>query len=100
MIFLQENAVKNNAHSSDNVESDIRATVNNVITQLASLESNVHQTAESSNFESRLLSKNTTKKDILQQALKNSGLPSKNKTSASEGTRYTRQSDCNILVLC
>lgn len=80
----EDNAVKSNTHSSDNVESDIRATVNNVITQLASLESNAHQT-ESSNFESRLLLENTAKKDILQQALKNSGLPSKNKTSTSEG---------------
>ena len=72
------------------MESDIRATVNNVITQLASLESNVRQPTDLSNFESRLSSENTTKKDILQQALRNSGLPSKNKTFASEGTRYTR----------
>lgn len=72
------------------MESDIRATVDSVITQLASLESDAHQTTESSNFESCILSKNMMKKDILQQALKNSGLPSKNKTS-SEGTRCTRK---------
>lgn len=71
------------------MESDIRSTVDSVITQLASLESDIHQTTESSNFETRLLSENVTKKDILQQALKNSGLPSKNKI-ASEGMHYTR----------
>lgn len=69
------------------MESDIRATVDNVITQLASLESDAHQITESSNFQSCLLSENVSKKDILQQALKNSGLSSKNKI-ISEGMNY------------
>lgn len=69
------------------MESDIRATVNNVINQLASLESNTSDTTKSPNFESAALSQTVTKKDILQQALRNSGLPSKNKTAA-EGMAY------------
>ncbi|OAD55101.1 hypothetical protein WN48_05576 [Eufriesea mexicana] len=79
----EENVTSGSTHPT-NVESDIRATVDSVITQLASLESDAHQTTESSNFESCILSESMMKKDILQQALKNSGLPSKNKTS-SEG---------------
>ncbi|XP_012134539.1 uncharacterized protein LOC100876151 [Megachile rotundata] len=67
---------------SDTVESDIRATVDSVITQLASLEATTEE-AEKSNDKSN--SSVGTKKDILQEALKNSGLPSKNKT-ANEGT--------------
>lgn len=76
------------------MESDIRATVDSVITQLASLESNVNMNANEaarlSNYEGNNLSATIVKKDILQQALKNSGLPSKNK-GLSEGTRRTRE---------
>lgn len=65
------------------------------------MESNArNETTESSNFESsRLLSENTAgKKDILQQALKNSGLPSKNKTCASEGTHIIHYRDKAIVI--
>nr|XP_033206407.1 zinc finger protein 91-like isoform X1 [Bombus vancouverensis nearcticus] len=84
----EENSINDNTHSSNTMESDIRSTVDSVITQLASLESDIHQTTESSNFEPRLLSENVTKKDILQQALKNSGLPSKNKIASEEIKKF------------
>jgi len=51
----------------------MRATVDNVISQLASLESAVNNTADS-----RTILMNIEQNDILQQALKNSGLPNKN----------------------
>lgn len=79
-----------NLESTDTMESDIRATVDSVITQLASLESNTDEIRKPDNFVgSTLFSNIPTKKDILQQALKNSGLPSKNKT-VCEGMRSTR----------
>lgn len=83
---MNDVAVNDDTFPTDTMESDIRATVDNVITQLASLESDAHQTTESSNFQS-LLPENASKKDILQQALKNSGLSSKNKI-ISEGMNY------------
>lgn len=84
---MNDVAVNDDTFPTDTMESDIRATVDNVITQLASLESDAHQTTESSNFQSCLLPENASKKDILQQALKNSGLSSKNKI-ISEGMNY------------
>ncbi|XP_076757858.1 uncharacterized protein LOC143427530 [Xylocopa sonorina] len=84
----EESGTVDSTQSADSVESDIRATVNSVITQLASLESDSRETTKSSNFESCILSDN--KKDILQQALKISGLPSKNKITP-EGTSETKR---------
>ncbi|XP_029032628.2 zinc finger protein 236-like isoform X2 [Osmia bicornis bicornis] len=77
-------------HPADIMESDIRATVDSVITQLASLEANTEEIEKSSNSKANLLSEGTMKKDILQEALKNSGLPSKNKT-LNEGTTETKK---------
>ncbi|XP_017793137.1 PREDICTED: zinc finger protein 236-like [Habropoda laboriosa] len=85
----EENATVDSTQSADTVESDIRATVDNVITQLASLESSSNETTKSPNSESCVLTESMTKKDILQQALKNSGLPSKNKII--EGTSKTKR---------
>ncbi|XP_076670030.1 uncharacterized protein LOC143369679 isoform X2 [Andrena cerasifolii] len=88
----EENAtVKDTGGStSDTMESDIRATVDSVMSQLASLESSTSQVTKAQNYESSMLSGATTKKDILQQALKNSGLPSKNRTLC-EGTLETKK---------
>lgn len=88
-------AVNDDTFPTDTMESDIRATVDNVITQLASLESDAHQTTESSNFQSCLLPENASKKDILQQALKNSGLSSKNKI-ISEGVSEAKKFGARI----
>lgn len=52
----------------------MRATVDSVISQLASLESVVNNTADST----RTTTLSAEQNDILQQALKNSGLPNKN----------------------
>jgi len=54
-------------------EADMRATVDSVISQLASLESVVNNTADST----RTTTLSAEQNDILQQALKNSGLPNK-----------------------
>ena len=72
------------------MESDIRATVDSVMSQLASLESSTSQVTKADNYGSSMLSGATAKKDILQQALKNSGLPSKNRTLC-EGTLEDRK---------
>lgn len=56
----------------------MRATVDSVISQLASLESAVNNTADST----AVLTINAEQDDILQQALKNSGLPNKNEAVA------------------
>lgn len=52
----------------------MRATVDSVISQLASLEAVVNNTAGSTGSATLIAEQN----DILQQALKNSGLPNKN----------------------
>ncbi|XP_076290481.1 uncharacterized protein LOC143213960 isoform X2 [Lasioglossum baleicum] len=83
----EDSATVRISESADTMESDIRATVNNVITQLASLESNTDEVEKGKpeNFEETgLLANVPTKKDILQQALKNSGLPSRNKSSCDD----------------
>ncbi|XP_053982057.1 zinc finger protein 236-like isoform X1 [Hylaeus volcanicus] len=87
---FQESASIDDTDCADAMESDIRATVNSVMTQLASLESNGNQVQKAANLDANMLSGIATKKDILQQALKNSGLPSKNKT-LSEGTLETKK---------
>lgn len=56
----------------------MRATVDSVISQLASLESAVNNTSNS--IETGTLSMKQA--DILQQALKNSGLPNKNEVTS------------------
>lgn len=52
----------------------MRATVDSVISQLASLESSMNNTATGT--------PTTGQHDILQQALKNSGLPNKNEVTS------------------
>ncbi|XP_076167161.1 uncharacterized protein LOC143146603 isoform X2 [Ptiloglossa arizonensis] len=86
----EENATVDDTESPDTMESDIRATVDSVMTQLASLESNVNEVRKSTNLDGNVLPDIVTKKDILQQALRNSGLPSKNKTLC-EGTLETKK---------
>jgi len=65
-------------------EADMRATVDSVISQLASLESVVNNTADST----RTTTLSAEQNDILQQALKNSGLPNKNEVT-SKGNCFT-----------
>jgi len=65
----------------------MRATVDSVISQLASLESAVNNTMDNSTKTATL---NTEEDDILQQALKNSGLPNKNEV--------TPKGDCFIEI--
>ncbi|XP_076223167.1 uncharacterized protein LOC116428332 isoform X2 [Nomia melanderi] len=87
----EDSVTVKNYESTDTMESDIRATVDSVITQLASLESNTDEIRKPENFVGNtLLSNVPTKKDILQQALRNSGLPSKNKT-VCEGPSETKK---------
>ncbi|KOC62601.1 Zinc finger protein 845 [Habropoda laboriosa] len=57
----EENATVDSTQSADTVESDIRATVDNVITQLASLESSSNETTKSPNSESCVLTESTSK---------------------------------------
>ncbi|XP_070154186.1 zinc finger protein 236 isoform X1 [Polyergus mexicanus] len=77
----EESADKSSAaNSSISSEADMRATVDSVISQLASLEAVVNNTADSTG--SAML--NAEQNDILQQALKNSGLPNKNEVSLKE----------------
>lgn len=62
----------------------MRATVDSVISQLASLEAVVNNTADSTGT----VTLNVEQNDILQQALKNSGLPNKNEVP-SKGNRFS-----------
>lgn len=65
----------------------MRATVDSVISQLASLESVVNNTVEST----KTTTLNADQNDILQQALKNSGLPNKNEViSKGNCFKYSR----------
>ncbi|XP_046816981.1 zinc finger protein 236-like isoform X1 [Vespa crabro] len=61
-------------------EADMRATVDSVISQLASLESGIANVANSTQSETTTENRN----DILQEALNNSGLPSKEKNLSNE----------------
>ncbi|KAL2726673.1 LOW QUALITY PROTEIN: zinc finger protein 236-like isoform X1 [Vespula squamosa] len=61
-------------------EADMRATVDSVISQLASLESGIANVANSTQSGATTENRN----DILQEALNNSGLPSKEKSSSNE----------------
>lgn len=72
----------------------MRATVDSVISQLASLESVVNNTADST----RTATLSADQNDILQQALKNSGLPNKNE-GTSKGNCFIRHSlnEVNII---
>ena len=65
-------------------EADMRATVDSVISQLASLESAVCNTVADNSAKTVTL--NTEEDDILQQALKNSGLPNKNEVAPKGAT--------------
>lgn len=62
----------------------MRATVDSVISQLASLEAVANNTADSTGTATL----NAEQNDILQQALKNSGLPNKNEVP-SKGNRLS-----------
>nr|XP_012214852.1 PREDICTED: zinc finger protein 236-like isoform X1 [Linepithema humile] len=79
---LEESVVKLlETNSVVSPEADMRATVDSVISQLASLESAVNNTTDNSTKTATL---NTEEDDILQQALKNSGLPNKNEVTPKE----------------
>lgn len=67
--------IKQKPQNCDSSTEDMQATVDTVMSQLALLESSVKNPADST-------ANNASNKDILQQALKNSGLPSKDKESA------------------
>jgi len=62
----------------------MRATVDSVISQLASLEAVVNNTADSTGTATL----NAEQNDILQQALKNSGLPNKNEVVSKGNSLY------------
>ncbi|XP_032680584.1 zinc finger protein 236-like isoform X2 [Odontomachus brunneus] len=78
----ESTAKSSEANSSISSEADMRATVDSVISQLASLESAVNNTAVSTATGTLNVGQN----DILQQALKNSGLPNKNEVTSKETT--------------
>ncbi|XP_070530317.1 zinc finger protein 236 isoform X2 [Cardiocondyla obscurior] len=70
-VFSEESVAKSSEGNSNiSSEADMRATVDSVISQLASLESVVSNTADSTKATALSAEQN----DILQQALKNSGL--------------------------
>lgn len=64
----------------------MRATVDSVISQLASLESAVNNNTAVSTATGTL---SVGQNDILQQALKNSGLPNKNEVTSKGNTPIT-----------
>lgn len=79
----------------------MRATVDSVISQLASLESAVSTTDNSA----KPATLNADEDDILQQALKNSGLPNKNEVTPKgdclvEIFAISYQIDYRRLMLC
>ncbi|XP_011870843.1 PREDICTED: zinc finger protein 236-like isoform X3 [Vollenhovia emeryi] len=80
-VSSEESVAKSSeANSSISSEADMRATVDSVISQLASLESVVNNTADPT----RTATLSAEQNDILQQALKNSGLPNKNEGTSKE----------------
>ncbi|XP_012537220.1 zinc finger protein 236 isoform X2 [Monomorium pharaonis] len=80
-VSSEESAFKSAEANLDiSSEADMRATVDSVISQLASLESVVNSTASST----KTTTLSTEQNDILQQALKNSGLPNKNEVPSKE----------------
>ncbi|XP_077266139.1 uncharacterized protein LOC143899615 isoform X1 [Temnothorax americanus] len=80
-VSSEESVAKSSeANSNISSEADMRATVDSVISQLASLESVVNNTADST----RTATLSAEQNDILQQALKNSGLPNKNEGTSKE----------------
>ncbi|XP_011685117.1 PREDICTED: zinc finger protein 236-like isoform X2 [Wasmannia auropunctata] len=80
-VSSEESAAKSlEANSSISSEAEMRATVDSVISQLASLESAVNNTVNSTKTTTLSAEQN----DILQQALKNSGLPNKNEVTSKE----------------
>ncbi|XP_025994826.1 zinc finger protein 236 isoform X2 [Solenopsis invicta] len=88
-ISSEESAAKSSEANLDiSSDADMRATVDSVISQLASLESVVNNTADST----KTTTLSTEQNDILQQALKNSGLPNKNEVSSKE-TAESKKSD-------
>ncbi|XP_017879983.1 zinc finger protein 236-like isoform X2 [Ceratina calcarata] len=89
-VKRMHNDANEEVNGSPDDDPDIRATVDTVITQLESLKQATNQTSKMSDPETTALSETIAKKDILQQALKNSGLPSKNKATA-EGTAETKK---------
>ncbi|XP_011640624.1 zinc finger protein 236-like isoform X1 [Pogonomyrmex barbatus] len=89
-VSAEESAVKpTEDNSSISSEADMRATVDSVISQLASLESAVSNTTDSI----RPTTLNVEENDILQQALKNSGLPNKNEVISKAGTTEPKKTD-------
>ncbi|XP_066595918.1 zinc finger protein 236-like isoform X2 [Prorops nasuta] len=86
MKKMHSNVTEDPAPKCDSsTEADMRATVDSVISQLASLKSGANDPVDSTDSGGSTITKN----DILQQALKNSGLSSKNKsiTYSTEATK-------------
>ncbi|XP_011055241.1 PREDICTED: zinc finger protein 236-like isoform X2 [Acromyrmex echinatior] len=73
-VTSEEFSAKSSETNPISSEAEMRATVDSVISQLASLESVVNNTTDST----RTTTLSAEQNDILQQALKNSGLPNKN----------------------
>ncbi|XP_018375553.1 PREDICTED: zinc finger protein 236-like isoform X4 [Trachymyrmex cornetzi] len=79
-VTSEEFSAKSSEANPISSEAEMRATVDSVISQLASLESVVNNTADST----RTTILSAEQNDILQQALKNSGLPNKNDVVSKE----------------
>ncbi|XP_012059016.1 PREDICTED: zinc finger protein 236-like [Atta cephalotes] len=79
-VTSEEFSAKSSEANPISSEAEMRATVDSVISQLASLESVVNNTADST----RTTNLSAEQNDILQQALKNSGLPNKNDVVSKE----------------
>ncbi|KAK2584206.1 hypothetical protein KPH14_006627 [Odynerus spinipes] len=73
-------AEENTAKCDSSTEADMRATVDSVISQLASLESGITNVTNAPPSGATIENRN----DILQEALNNSGLPSKEKNPTNE----------------
>lgn len=88
--ILQEPSQK----CDSSTEADLRVTVDNVVSQLALLDGNVKNQADSTDPGPT----STCKDDILQQALKNSGLPSKTKAEESSNKKADAQTSFVTLL--
>ncbi|KAL2728129.1 LOW QUALITY PROTEIN: zinc finger protein 236-like isoform X1 [Vespula maculifrons] len=80
MKRMHSNLAEETSKCESSTEADMRATVDSVISQLASLESGIANVANSTQSGATIENRN----DILQEALNNSGLPSKEKSSSNE----------------
>ncbi|XP_011330673.2 zinc finger protein 236 isoform X2 [Ooceraea biroi] len=86
----EELAIKSSeVNSNISSEADMRATVDSVISQLASLESAVGSVNNNTDS-TAVLTMNVEQNNILQQALKNSGLPNKNEVTSKESAEIKK----------